>query len=169
VAEAYDRLLDGGYAISSGYTLVRDPQRVNFSYRDNLWQGSDLLATGVASFGHVSGVHYQNLAEWPEYLAALESGRLPLARGLRCTPRQLLIREAALQLKKGHLRVDYFRTKFGVDITREWSDVWRDYEARGWLEPSDGQELTLTRAGLLRVDTLLPPLFEEEFRGVRYT
>ncbi len=61
---AYDELLAAGYHVSSGYTLVRDKSKVNFSYRDNLWHGSDLLATGVASFGHVSGVHYQNLAEW---------------------------------------------------------------------------------------------------------
>ena len=32
-----------------------------FVYRDNLWRGADLLATGVASFGHFSGVHYQNV------------------------------------------------------------------------------------------------------------
>jgi len=27
----------------------------------------------------------------------------------------------------------------------------------------------LTQAGLLRVDALLPPFFEVEFQGVRYT
>ncbi len=32
----------------------------SFSYRDNLWKGSDLLATGIASFGHASGVHYRH-------------------------------------------------------------------------------------------------------------
>ena len=53
---AYDELLAAGYSISSAYTLVRDKNKVNFSYRDNLWRGSDLLATGVASFGSFSGV-----------------------------------------------------------------------------------------------------------------
>ena len=57
---AYDELMAAGYSISSAYTLVKDPAKVNFSYRDTLWQGSDLLATGVASFGHISGAHYQN-------------------------------------------------------------------------------------------------------------
>ena len=52
---------------------------MNFSYRDNLWRGSDLLATGVASFGHVSGVHYQNLAEWEQYLGDARSGRAAAA------------------------------------------------------------------------------------------
>ena len=61
---AFDQLLAAGYHVSSAYTMVKDPDKVNFSYRDNLWRGSDMLATGIASFGHVSGVHYQNLPEW---------------------------------------------------------------------------------------------------------
>ena len=82
---------------------------MNFSYRDNLWRGSDLLATGVASFGHVSGVHYQNLPEWAGYVGALERGELPLSRGMRPTPHQLLVREMILQLKTGRLDAGYFR------------------------------------------------------------
>ena len=77
-----------GYSVSSAYTLVKDPRRVNFSYRDNLWMGSDLLATGIASFGHVSGVHYQNLPEWKQYVGCLlDEQRLPLGRALRPTAR----------------------------------------------------------------------------------
>lgn len=165
---AFDRFLDEGYAVSSGYTLVRDPGKVNFSYRDNLWRGSDLLATGVASFGHASGVHYQNLAEWGEYLGALERGELPLSRGMRPTPHQLLIREMILQLKTGRLDAGYFRDKFGVEILDQWPDVWQEYQDEGMVE-IEGDAIRLTRAGLLRVDALLPPFFEPEHQGVRYT
>ena len=35
---AFDELLAAGYHVSSAYTLVKDPNKVNFSYRDNLWQ-----------------------------------------------------------------------------------------------------------------------------------
>ena len=76
---AYDEFLQAGYKISSAYTVVKDNSKVNFSYRDNLWQGSDLIATGIASFGHVSGVHYQNKADMKEYQSDLtEHGKLPL-------------------------------------------------------------------------------------------
>lgn len=167
-AHAYDELLAAGYSISSAYTLVKDPRRVNFSYRDNLWHGSDLLATGVASFGHASGVHYQNLADWGDYLDRLEAGQLPLARGLRPTRKQLLIRELILQLKTGRLDASYFRTKFGVEILAEWAGVWQDYRDQGYLDWS-GDEIQLTREGLLRVDGLLPAFFEAEYRSVRYT
>ena len=36
---AYDEFLQAGYKISSAYTVVKDNSKVNFSYRDNLWQG----------------------------------------------------------------------------------------------------------------------------------
>ena len=34
-------------------TVVKDPVRTRFVYRDSLWQGADLLGLGVASFSHV--------------------------------------------------------------------------------------------------------------------
>lgn len=165
---AYDELLAAGYQVSSAYTLVKDKSRVNFSYRDNLWRGSDLLATGVASFGHVSGVHYQNLTEWGQYLQSLEAGELPLFRGLRPTRHQLLVREMILQLKTGAIDASYFRQKFGVEILDEWRDAWTEYADDGYLTP-DRDRITLTRDGLLRVDSLLPAFFEPVHQGVRYT
>lgn len=166
---AFDELTAAGYHVSSAYTMVKDPNRVNFSYRDNLFSGSDLLATGIASFGHISGVHYQNVPEWKDYIGMLlEQNRLPLGRALRPTPHQLLVRELILLLKTGHLDVSYFRNKFGVDILKDWEDVWHDYREEGYVT-IDGESIELTRKGLLHADGLLPAFFEEEHRGVRYT
>jgi oxygen-independent coproporphyrinogen-3 oxidase len=164
---AFDQFVGAGYSVSSAYTLVRRPERVNFSYRDNLWQGSDLLATGIASFGHISGVHYQNLPEWEQYCGALEAGELPLARALRLTPAQAMIREAILQLKRGYLDAPYFAAKFGVDILQRWQSVWNTYASEGLAE-IEARRIKLTRSGLLRADALLPALFEPQFRDVRY-
>ena len=105
---AFRELENVGYMVSSAYTMVRDKDKVNFSYRDNLWQGSDLLATGIASFGHISGVHYQNKPEWEDYVGDLQQSRLPLQRALRPTQTEALIREMILQLKTGHLDTRYF-------------------------------------------------------------
>src|SRR6266404_5623664 len=166
---AYDELLAAGYHVSSAYTVVKDPHKVNFSSRDNLWQGSDLLATGVASFGHVSGVHYQNKTEWGDYIGdLLERNRLPLYRAMRPTPHQLLVREMILQLKKGYLDAGYFRKKFGVNILDEWRDEWLGHQGDGMLAIHDDR-IELTRQGLLHADALLPAFFEPEHRGVRYT
>ena len=165
---AFEEFSNVGFSISSAYTMVKDLEKVNFSYRDNLWQGSDLLATGIASFGHVSGRHYQNLDNWDTYLELLEKGQLPLGRGMTPTVHQLLIREMILQLKKGYLSVNYFSKKFGVDIIQQWWEVWQRYEKNQLVHIED-EQVRLTRDGLLRVDALLPDFFEPEHQGVRYT
>ena len=166
---AFDEFLAAGYKISSAYTVVKDNHKVNFSYRDNLWQGSDLLATGIASFGHISGIHYQNKAEMKQYQADLiEHGRLPLGRGFKPSAEQLLIRELILQLKRGHLDVDYFENKFGVNILDKWKSEW-DQHAEDEMLTYDDAQIKLTRNGYLHADALLPAFFESENQNVRYT
>lgn len=167
---AFNELSAAGYGPSSAYTMGKKSRQAKFSYRDNLWQGSDLLSTGIASFGHVSGVHYQNHAEWEQYCGRLESGALPLARGLALSNHQRLIREMILQLKRGYLNVAYFQDKFGANILDEWAAAWSEYGQDGLCTINRAAErIELTRAGLLRADSLLPAFFEPQFRGVRYT
>ncbi len=168
VEYAFDELQQVGYSVSSAYTVVKDPSKVNFSYRDNLWQGADLLATGIASFGHVSGVHYQNLAELELYLTTIESGELPLGRGFVPTDHQRLVREMILLLKRGYLDASYFRDKFGVEILQVFEEQWNEYVEEDLVQ-IEGDDIRLTMAGLLRVDGLLPAFFEPEHQGVRYT
>ena len=159
VGRAFDRFVAAGYTVSSGYTLVRDPARVHFRYRDMLWEGSDLVALGVASFGHLSSLHYQNAPHWNDYLDAVEGGRLPIARGLVPSARELLIRETILGLKKGRLDGDRLRTKFGVDPLEAFAPQWQSLEAEGCLEQIRPAPV-LTRQGLLMVDALLPRFFD---------
>lgn len=169
VRYAFDAFQEAGYSVSSAYTVIKDPSKVSFSYRDNLWQGSDLLATGIASFGHASGVHYQNLPEWDDYVGSLlDHGRLPLGRAYTPTPLQHLIREMILQLKKGYLDRAYFMNKFQIDIVDHWQAEWNQHVEDGFLT-IDEDHIRLTQDGLLRVDALLPAFFEEQFSGVRYT
>ena len=121
---AFNRFVEAGYSISSAYTLVRNPEEVKFQYRDMLWEGSDLIALGIASFGHLSGIHYQNKTHWDDYLAAIDAHELPLGRGLVANPRELLIRELVLGLKKGSVDTARLSSKFGVDPVVEWSQAW---------------------------------------------
>jgi len=166
---AYDQFLDAGYHVSSAYTVVKNPEKVNFSYRDNLWQGSDLLATGIASFGHISGVHYQNKPDMKQYLEDLhEHSRLPLNRAMRPTSRQSLIREMILQMKRGYLEVAYFQTKFDVNILEVWAAEFEQHRSDELLTFTD-ERIELTRKGLLRADSMLPVFFEDEMQGIRYT
>jgi oxygen-independent coproporphyrinogen III oxidase len=168
VKYAFEAFAQAGYVQSSAYTMIKDPNKVSFSYRDHLWKGADLLATGIASFGHVSGVHYQNIPEWHQYIQPLSEGRLPLGRAYSPTVKQRMIRELILLLKRGFLEIEYFQEKFDVDIRQEFRDVWQAYAESGWIA-KDGNRIELTMDGLLRVDSLLPAFFEPEFQGIRYT
>ncbi len=168
VNEAFDTLGKAGYHVSSGNELVKNPATDHFVYRDNVWRGCDLLGTGVASFGHFQGVHYQNLDQLESYVSALDAGELPVNRALTPTSHQLLVRELVLQMKEGQITAEPFRKKFGVDIFQEFGDTFDRQQAKGYLN-RDAQSVTLTRKGLLQVDTLLPEYFEPEHREVRYT
>jgi oxygen-independent coproporphyrinogen-3 oxidase len=165
---AFGEFAAAGYTISSAYTVIRDPTKTKFVYRDSLWRGADMFGTGVASFGHISNVHVQNVDSWEKYVAMLEQGQLPLGRALTVAPHQGLLREMMLQLKTGSLQAGYFQRKFGTDILKQFAAGFDHLARDGFLTVHDGG-VELTRDGLLQVDRLLPTFFEEEYRGRRYT
>jgi oxygen-independent coproporphyrinogen-3 oxidase len=168
VSYAFDELAKAGYEVSSAYTMVKDRRRCRFVYRDGLWHGADMFGTGVASFGHVNGVHMQNVDSWEQYVGVLDKGELPLNRALPVKPHELLIREMILQLKTGRLDLDYFRGKFGSDVMAEFAESFHQLAEEGLVTLGEGS-VELTRAGLLQVDRLLPAFFEPQHRGTRYT
>jgi len=169
VEEAFAALEREGYHIGSAYTAVKNPATTKFVYRDRLWEGADLVGLGVASFGHVNGVHMQNLDTWEKYSAAIERDEIPLGRAYRPTREERLIREFVLQLKRGALRPSYFATKYGVDVVERFADGLASLKSTGYLARADRDSIALTRAGLLRVDVLLPRFFLPQHTGIRYT
>ncbi|HXE80311.1 MAG TPA: coproporphyrinogen-III oxidase family protein [Vicinamibacterales bacterium] len=169
VREAFEALEAAGYEIASAYTAVRNRARTTFVYRDRLWQGADLAGLGVASFGHINGVHMQNADTWEAYTAAIERGELPLARACRPSDEERCIRELVLQLKLGSIRPAYFREKYGVDVLERFGQPLAALRAEGSLAEASPERVALTREGLLRVDALLPRFFKPEHSGIRYT
>jgi oxygen-independent coproporphyrinogen-3 oxidase len=169
VQEAFAALERAGYHIGSAYTAVRDPSRTKFLYRDRLWQGADMAGLGVASFGHVNGVHVQNKDTWETYSDAIERGELPLARAYRPTDDERMRRELVLQLKLGRVSPAYFEGKYKVDIIRQFADQFAALRAEGYLTQADAAGVVLSRDGLMRVDSLLPRFFRPEHTNIRYT
>jgi coproporphyrinogen III oxidase-like Fe-S oxidoreductase len=169
VDEAFDALQKAGYTVGSAYTAVRDPERTRFIYRDRLWQGADLAGLGVASFGHINGVHVQNIDTWEGYSEKIREGELPFSRAYRPNPDERLIRELVLQLKLGRVRPPYFAKKYGVDILNRFQEPWASLKEGGYLGEASQDVVALTRAGLLRVDALLPRFFQPQHAGIRYT
>ena len=167
VNDAFHELERAGYTVSSAYTAVKDPQRTRFIYRDRLWAGADLMGLGVASFGHIGGVHYQNHHDFEPYVTLVQQGRLPVYRALTPTADERLIREFILQLKLGRVSRAYFQKKFGVELTDHFAAPLQTLGDTGFLTVQ-GDALVLNREGLLQVDRLLPEFFRPEHRNARY-
>jgi oxygen-independent coproporphyrinogen-3 oxidase len=167
--EAFEALERAGYHIGSAYTAVKNPEKTKFIYRDRLWQGADMAGLGVASFGHVNGVHVQNRDTWEGYAGAIDRGELPLSRAYRPTPEERMRRELVLQMKLGRLSPAYFQRKYGADILRHFQDQWASLRAEGYLAEASPECLALTRDGLMRVDALLPRFFLPQHVNIRYT
>ncbi|NOT30676.1 MAG: coproporphyrinogen III oxidase family protein [Planctomycetes bacterium] len=165
-AEAFARLEAAGYRIGSAYTAARG-ERTRFVYRDELWRGADLLGIGVSSFSHVGGVHFQNEHEFERYLERVEAGELPVGRALELGAEERMIREFVLQMKLGRVETAYFARKFGVDLLRRFRAPLEAQRAAGWLTFTP-ELIRTTRAGLLRVDTLLADYFLAAHQNARY-
>ena len=167
VAYAFEELEKAGYSVASAYTAVKDKARTQFLYRDRLWAGADLLGLGVASFGHVSGIHFQNHHDFQPYVEALRAGELPIFRALTPTHDERLIREVILQLKLGQISCDYFQAKFGIDIRRRFAVPFQTLQSWGYLH-TEGDTVRLNRDGLLQVDRLLHEFFLPQHKHARY-
>ena len=169
VQEAFEALERAGYTVRSAYTAVKDPARTKFVYTDRLWQGADMVGLGVASFGHINGVHMQNQDKWETYSGAVGRGEIPLSRAYRPTADERMIRELVLQLKLGSVQPEYFAAKYGVDILQRFRAELASLANEGYLIEASDRIVALSREGLLRVDVLLPRFFLPEHLGIRYT
>ena len=172
---AFERLAAAGYVLSSAYTMVRpDPGKRSgasrFVYRDSVWHGCDMLGAGVASFSHLSGVHFQNVGELGRLPGVARRG--PPAARPRLRHQRARAADCArsiLQLKLGRLEAGAVpRPSSEPTSWRSLAPAWRRLEAEGMLAVG-ADAVELTREGLLQVDRLLPELYDERYRNARYT
>lgn len=168
LARAFERLEQAGYALISGYAAVRDPVRHRFVYQDAQYRGGDLLGIGASSFSYLDGVHQQNLTRLTDYVACVQEGRLPFGRAYALTPHERYVREFLLQLKLGGVDGGVLAAKHGVGAPDSFDKTLERFRTSGWLKRS-GQQVALTRDGLLRVDRLLPELYLPAHRVARYS
>lgn len=164
---AFSELENAGYTVTSAYTAVKDPEATKFVYRDRLWTGADMVSLGVASFGHLGGIHYQNLVHIDDYVKKIEEGGAPVRRALLTTEEERFLRELILQFKLGRVNLGYFRDKFGEKVEERFSEILADLEQLGDLSRK-GDDLVLTREALLRVDSILHRFFLPKHRDSRY-
>ena len=167
VTQAYEALEKAGYTVTSAYTAVKDPQNTKFIYRDRLWAGADMVALGVASFGHLGGIHYQNQTHFDQYCETQEENTSAVRRALLTTEDERFVREFILQWKLGRVSPAYFSDKFGVDIKERFSEIFTDWKNAGDLYEKEG-DLMLTRDALLRIDSMLHRFFLPQHQYTKY-
>ncbi len=167
VSTAFDAFVSAGYTVTSAYTVVKDPDKTKFVYRDALWGGADMIGAGVASFGHIGGVHVQNEHEIGAYLNKVTDGGLPIHRAYSIDDEERLIREFILQLKLGRADMNYFSNKFNADVNDLFAKPIQHLHDEGLLS-FDGEQILLSRDGLLQVDRLLHEFFLKDHQNARY-
>ena len=168
VSYAFDEFEKAGYTVTSATTVVKNPEKTKFVYRDSLWAGSDLLSAGVASFGHFAGMHYQNNADIGPYMMSLDEGKLPVYRAYQTSADERLLREFILRLKLGRVTASYYVEKYGADPRERFAQPLAYLQSEGFLKV-EGDVISLNREGLLQVDRLLHEFFLPQHRHARYT
>jgi oxygen-independent coproporphyrinogen III oxidase len=171
---AFHELERAGYTIVNGYMAVRNPKKHEFLYADHLWHGGDMIGLGVAAFGYVNGVHYQNKVTLEDYVMSLARHEFPVKRAYTLSDEDKVVREFVLQLKRGKVCGNYFLKKFAVDVVDAFNGPLKKLKDQGFVVITDseccnGSAINLTRAGLLCVDRLLPEFYQTQFKNVRYT
>ena len=117
-----------------------------------------MVALGVASFGHLGGIHYQNLTHIDQYCDSVDKAESVVRRALLTSDEERFVREMILQWKLGRVCPSYFRKKFGIDLMERYGPVLEEWKDAGDLEVGE-DELRLSRDALLRVDSMLYHFF----------
>jgi len=97
------------------------------SFQGYSTQYGDLVAIGVSAIGQVGPSYYQNLKTLDDYYAALDTGRLPVARGIELTPDDL-VRRAVIQALTCNFRVSLESIELAclVDFAKYFSEEMKD-------------------------------------------
>jgi len=115
---------------------------------------TDLIGIGVSSIGKVGDVYAQNEKDLAAYGAALDSHRLPIARGVRLTAEDRLRRDVITQLMCNlELPFSHFDAAYGIRFADHFArelETLREFERDALLTVS-GDRLTIHPAGRMYV------------------
>ena len=112
----------------------------------------DLIALGVSAIGHIGNVYAQNTTSTIEYEEILESGKLPINRGIEVDADDLLRADAISQLMcYDRLVFRDFNAAHDVDFLQYFSDEVRRLQplADDGLISVDDERISITPKGRL--------------------
>ncbi len=110
----------------------------------------DLIGLGLSAIGRVGATYYQNAKALPDYYAAVRKGRLPVVRGVRLTPDDLLRRTVIMDLMcQGRLDFASIERAHGVRVAQHFAPELRQLSqhAADDLVEVDDHGVTVTPKG----------------------
>ena len=116
-------------------------------------RGSDLVGLGVSAIGAVGPTYYQNQKQLDDYRAALDAGRLPVARGIELTPDDL-VRRAVIHALACHFRLSIESIELAhlIDFRGYFAEELKDLrrlQDEGLVEMHDDWIIVTSRGRLL--------------------
>lgn len=113
----------------------------------------DLVALGITSIGKVADSYSQNIKTIPEYTEVIQSGRLPVFRGIRLTEDDVLRREVITQLIC-HFELNFheIEKQFSIDFSEYFSDEMNQLQE---MKADSLLELTIDKISVLPEGKLL--------------
>lgn len=115
---------------------------------------SEIVAHGISAIGMFGNCYSQHFHDRERYYAALDAGRLPVARGLALSPDDRVRRDLITRLMCDFvLDLDAFELRHGIDFARDFApecEALEPFVADG-LVRWDGRRLEVTPVGRLLV------------------
>lgn len=135
--------------------------------------GTDIYSFGMSAISQIENAYWQNIKELPNYFAALDKGKSPLARGYILNQEDRIRRETIMRLMCD-LSLDFSQMseKFGLDFAQHFAAELKslgDLEADGLIRRTPfGLEVTgkgrlFIRNIAMRFDEHLPRETERRF------
>ena len=143
---AYELLTDAGYK-AVGHDRF---SRVEWHFRENClngWPWGGILTTGAGCFmGYLQKFSYSNLEDINEYMAAVNSGRLPISRLSESSPEDMMRRTMTRLYLRLPVNKKEFMEKFGKLPEQVFPKQLQSLKEKGLID-IDEREVRLTKLG----------------------
>jgi oxygen-independent coproporphyrinogen-3 oxidase len=160
---AIDKLTQAGYVyIGMDHFALPDDTLAQAQDRGNLHRNfmgytthadSDLIGLGVSAISHIGNSFSQNPRDLPSWQMAIDSGRLPVARGMHLNEDDQLRADLIQQLMcQGEVPVAALERRYAIDFDAYFADSLLQLEplvADGLVRREPGRILATTRGRLL--------------------
>lgn len=159
---AIEMLAETGYNENLRRVFTKKRSYISMYAFNQCCQLLDEIGFGQTAFSSLRDRFVLNTQNFDEYYKKIESGRLPLNRGLIRSKEQQMRWAIILPLKNYFIRKELFQKVTGVSINNVFQkkfSILKDYG----LIVEDNQKIELTRLGAFFADEVVQQFYEKEY------